>query len=114
MNRLGLEPLSAEIEQMLRDHAALVTEEKQANGAAELRQQLDVLFEKEWTQAKVGDIDWIRCKKINGTQVCVGVEIQVSARSEMLYKDRLHLRRRIECGDIFCRTERLHRAMRPR
>lgn len=100
MNRLGLGPLVAEIERMLRDHVALVTEEKQANGAAELRQQLDDLFESEWTQAKVGDIDWFRCKKIDGTQVCVGVEIQISGRSEMLYKDVLHLRRRIERGDI--------------
>ena len=100
MNRLGLGPLLTEIEQMLQSHVALLAEETQANGAAELREQLDGLFKDDWTPAKVGDIDWVRCKKINGTQVCLGVEIQVSGRSEMLYKDVLHLRRRIECGDI--------------
>ena len=100
MNRLGLGLLLKEVEQMLQGHVSLRAEEKEANGAAELRQQLDKLFHDDWKPAKVGDIDWIKCKKINGTRVCIGVEIQISGRSEMLYKDVLHLRRRIECGDI--------------
>lgn len=100
MNRLGLGGLIAEVENRLKDRRILVAEEKEANGAAELREQLDGLFKDDWTQAKVGDIDWIRCKTINGTKVCVGVEIQISGRSEMLYKDVLHLRKRIERGDI--------------
>jgi len=37
---------------------------------------------------------------VNGTRVCVGVEIQVSARSELLYKDILHLKSRLVSGDI--------------
>jgi hypothetical protein len=101
MNRLGLGQLVSEVIQMLQDHHSLVAEQKEANGAAELRDQLDRLFNGgDRKQAKVGDIDWIRCKKINGTGVCVGIEIQVSGRSEMLYKDVLHLRRNIEGGVI--------------
>jgi len=45
-------------------------------------------------------MDWSKCKTINGTRVCVGVEIQVSARSELLYKDILHLKNSIIIGDI--------------
>jgi len=53
-----------------------------------------------WQTGRTGDIDWIKCKTVNGTQVCVGVEVQVSARSELLYKDILHLRTRIVTGDV--------------
>jgi hypothetical protein len=49
---------------------------------------------------KTGDVDWSKCKVVNGTRVCVGVEIQISARSELLYKDILHLKTRIVTGDI--------------
>jgi len=47
-----------------------------------------------------GDVDWSKCKVVNGTRVCIGVEIQVSGRSELLYKDILHLKNRIAGGDI--------------
>ncbi len=101
MNRLGLGPLLTEIEKMLQSHVALLAEEKQANGARRNFGNSSTACSKTiGRRPKVGDIDWVRCKKINGTQVCLGVEIQVSGRSEMLYKDVLHLRRRIECGDI--------------
>jgi hypothetical protein len=49
---------------------------------------------------KSGDVDWSKCKVVNGTRVCGGVEIQVSARSELLYKDILHVKNRITGGDI--------------
>src|SRR5258708_39358274 len=72
------------------------------NGAAAIRELLDAKFleAKTWEQRKAGDVDWSKCKVVNGTRVCVGVEIQVSARSEMLYKDILHLKTRIVTGDI--------------
>ena len=100
MKRLGLSPLLEEVENLLRSYKVLLAEEKEANGAAELREQLDRLFTGDWKQMKTGDIDWVKCRVVNGTKVCVGVEIQLSGRSEMLYKDVLHLRRRIEQGDI--------------
>jgi hypothetical protein len=37
---------------------------------------------------------------VRGTRICIGVEIQVSARSELLYKDILHLKTKIVTGDI--------------
>lgn len=47
-----------------------------------------------------GDIDWTRCHTINGTKVCVGVEIQMSARSDLLVVDVMHLRGALERGEI--------------
>jgi hypothetical protein len=72
------------------------------NGAAAIRELLDATFSKTgtWESKRSGDVDWSKCKVVNGTRVCVGVEIQVSARSELLYKDILHLKTRIVSGDI--------------
>jgi hypothetical protein len=79
-----------------------VREKLHANGAAVIRELLDQRFLRsgKWQSKKSGDVDWSKCKAVNGTRICVGVEIQISARSELLYKDILHLRNRIAGGDI--------------
>jgi hypothetical protein len=46
MNRPGLYPVLTEIEKMRQSHIALLAEDKQANGAAELREQLDDSIER--------------------------------------------------------------------
>jgi hypothetical protein len=63
---------------------------------------LDATFaaSKTWEPKKTGDVDWSKCKIVNGTRVGVGVEIQISARSELPFKDILHLKNRIVTGDI--------------
>jgi len=43
-------------------------------------------------------VDWKKCKTVNGTRVCIGVEIQVSGRD--VYRDILHLKNRIVSGEI--------------
>lgn len=102
LSRLGLQPLVDEVVSLVRNTAIRVREQVQANGAAEIRQLLDQSFAASgtWQAKKSGDVDWSKCKVINGSKVCVGVEIQVSARSELLYKDILHLKNRIIGGDI--------------
>ncbi|MBI3281148.1 MAG: hypothetical protein HYZ57_15040 [Acidobacteria bacterium] len=67
-----------------------------------MRQLIDAAFQHDgtWECKKAGDIDWRKCKHLNGTEVCLGVEVQISARDELLYKDILHLRTRIVQGDI--------------
>jgi hypothetical protein len=37
-------------------------------------------------------VDWTKCHHANGTEVCLGIEIQMSARSDMLVMDVQHLR----------------------
>jgi hypothetical protein len=100
LRRLELGSLLEEALRGIQSITLYLVEAESAKDVTELQEQLDGLFKDDRTPAKVGDTGWVRCKSINGTHVCLGVEIQVSGRREMLYKDVLHLRRRIECGDI--------------
>jgi len=102
IERLGLQLLVDELRSVISEIQIRVAEEAQANGAAVIRELLDAGFAESgtWQPKKSGDVDWSKCKVVNGTRVCVGVEIQVSARSELLYKDILHLKNRIANGDI--------------
>jgi hypothetical protein len=69
--------------------------EKQKNGAGVIRELIDASFTKfpEWEQKKSGDIDWIKRIRYNQTIVSrIGVEIQVSGRSDLLARDIVHIR----------------------
>jgi hypothetical protein len=90
----GLEPIVEEVKDLVKSTSILLEERKREgstsfNGAAAIRQFLDDAFQKSgtWESKQSGDVDWSKCKVVNGTRVCIGVEIQVSARSELLYKD---------------------------
>ncbi len=98
--RLGLGPLLDELKTLLCSLEIRVLEERQANSAAVIREALDECFRAAgaWEQRKSGDVDWKKCKTLNGTRVCIGVEIQVSGRD--VYRDILHLKNRITSGDI--------------
>jgi hypothetical protein len=105
--RLGLQPLVQEVKDLVESTRILLEERKRrastsSNGAAAIRLLLDETFRKTgtWESKQSGDVDWSKCKVVNGTRVCIGVEIQISARSELLYKDVLHLKSRIVGGDI--------------
>ncbi|MBI4306599.1 MAG: hypothetical protein HY678_09815, partial [Chloroflexi bacterium] len=53
-----------------------------------------------WAKKTSGGIDWIKCRAVNGGRICLGVEIQVSGRSDLLIVDVTHLREGIQRGDI--------------
>lgn len=80
----------------------LVKEARDANGGAAVRKLVDVQFEQSggWAKKQTGDVDWIKCKTINGTRVCVGVEVQFSARSDLIVIDLIHLRKALVRGLI--------------
>lgn len=63
---------------------------------------MDAQFQKAkgWTKKQTGDVDWTKCQIVNGTKVCIGVEIQFSARSDLLVIDLIHLRKAIVRGHI--------------
>lgn len=98
--RLGLTPLLDELRAILEEFPLRVKEERDANGGAAVRKLIDARFQKSWAQAKVGEIDWTKCLTVNGTRVCIGVEVQMSARSDLLVVDVIHLRTAIENGQI--------------
>jgi len=102
IERLGLAPLVAQLKEILTAFELRVKEEKDANGGAAVRKLIDQRFEDAggWKITKSGDVDWIKCHVVNGTSVCIGVEIQFSARSDLLVMDICHLRDALTDGVI--------------
>jgi hypothetical protein len=104
IRRLGIKPLIDEIEFLVTDFPLLIKEERNANGAAAIRVMLDKRFEVAggWKITKSGGIDWQKSLPLNnsGAEVCVGVELQISARSDLLTNDLTHLMKAIEDGLI--------------
>lgn len=102
IQRLGLVPLFAELKEILVGFPLLVEERKDRNGGKTLRKMIDHRFEAKggWIKKVSGDIDWTKCHVINGTRACIGVEIQMSARSDLVVVDLIHLRRGFTTGLI--------------
>lgn len=101
--RLGLADLLLELQDILLSVDVRLQEEKEANGAAVLRKLIDAEFEARggWEKTGAGGIDWVKKLRYNQTiLVRLGVELQVSARSDMLIRDVIHLRNSIDKGLI--------------
>lgn len=100
--RLGLGDLYNELKQILTGFTLLVKEERDANGGAAVRKLIDAQFQaaRGWTKKQTGDIDWTKCRTIDGAQVCIGVEVQFSGRSDLIVVDLIHLRKAIADGKI--------------
>jgi len=101
--RLGLADLFIEVQQIFFDTDITLLEEKQANGAAFIREAIDANFSKagEWNKNTTGGIDWIKRIRYNKSIIArMGVEIQVSARSDLLIRDIVHLRNSLQDGEI--------------
>jgi hypothetical protein len=121
IGRLGLTPLIDEIKRVIEGFELLVKEQTDANGGAAVRKLLDTSFQEigGWAKKVTGDIDWIKCHRVNGTNVCVGVEVQVSARSDLLVVDMIHLTAafregRIDVGVIIVPSDKLSRFLTDR
>lgn len=102
VKRLGLSPLLEQVRDILTHFTLLVKEERDANGGAAVRKIIDSRFEEAggWNKKQTGGVDWTKCLPINGSRVCVGVEVQFSARSDLVVVDLIHLRRSIVDGVI--------------
>lgn len=92
-----------------------------ANGGAAVRKLIDQQFEAAggWTRKASGDIDWTKCQKSGRTTVCIGVEVQVSARSDLLVVDMIHLTEafrdgRLDLGVVVVPSDRLSRFLTDR
>ena len=101
--RLGLAHLFLELLEILISTEIRVLEKKQANGAARVREEIDKRFRdyQDWVQSKSGDVDWIKRLRYNQTIVSrIGVEIQVSGRSDLLARDIIHIRNNLQDSRI--------------
>jgi hypothetical protein len=99
IDRLGLDELLAEVRAIVTDFALLIEERKDANGTAGLRGMIDQRFRAAggWVQNKAGGVGWIKRQAINGRprHICIGVEVQVSGRSDVMSVDLIHLRKEL-------------------
>lgn len=100
--RLGLDGILDEVRKILSGFSLFVLEKKDSNGGAALREIIDERFTGAigWKKKQTGDVDWTKCHKVNGTEVCLGIEVQMSARSDMLVMDIHHLRTGMAAGRI--------------
>lgn len=91
-----------EVRKVLADFKLLLLEKRDSNGGAVLREIIDARFEAKggWKKKVSGDVDWTKCKVVNGTSVCIGVEVQVSARGDLVARDVHHLRDAVDDGRI--------------
>ena len=82
----------------------LILEAKDANGAGTLRKLIDARFKAAdgWVQKKTGGVDWMKQQAINSKPryICIGVELQVSGRSDLISVDLIHLRTQLLQGAI--------------
>ena len=102
IERLGLTGLLEEVRRIITGFQLAVLERRDANGGAAVRKLLDQRFSDAlgWTKHQTGDVDWSKCHVVNRTRVCVGIEVQVSARGDLLAVDILHLRKALVTGLI--------------
>jgi hypothetical protein len=114
IERLGLAPLLSEITTVIESLPLLVLEKKDGNGGAAVRKMIDAQFVSVggWAKRVTGDLDWTKCKIVNGTRVCIGVEVQFSARSDLIVVDMIHLNKafregRIDVGVLLVPSDRL-------
>jgi hypothetical protein len=103
INRLGLRPLVSEVIRSIRETRIFILEQKGANGTVPVRTAFDntLLGKGGWAQNVVGDIDWIKDIRYNNTIIArLGVEFQISARSDLVIRDLIHLRNNLQSGNI--------------
>ena len=97
--RLKLGSLVAEAESTLGSFQLSVVEERHANGTKGVRQSIDAAFDQlgGWKKLTSGGIDWTKQGAGGST---IGVEVQVSGRSDMLAVDIMHLKEKMLAGEI--------------
>jgi len=102
IKRLGLTLVIEELFKIVSEFTLFVQETKNSNSGAVVREKIDSRFEiaEGWIKGGTGEIDWTKSLIINGVRVCIGVEIQVSARSDLIIIDLIHLRKAIIEGKM--------------
>ena len=101
--RLGLADLFLELQDIIFDAVVNIEETPEANSGAGVREILDAQFRlrDNWQNTATGGIDWIKRYRYNQTYLArIGVEVQVSARSDLVVRDIIHLRNDLQRGHI--------------
>ena len=96
--RLGLDSLLREIETAVTGFRLVIKEARYANGTRGIRQSIDARFAAigGWKKIASGGVDWSK-ENDSGS---IGVEVQVSGRSDLLAVDVLHLKKELTEGRL--------------
>jgi hypothetical protein len=103
VSRLGLSGLFLELQSALLDTELLVRESRDGNSGAAVRERIDDALNLlgGWQKKVAGGIDWVKKIRYNDTVIArLGVEIQVSARSDLMVRDIVHFRNSLQEGEI--------------
>lgn len=97
--RLGLQPLLDEVDAAISGFTLLIREARHANGTKWIRETIDNQFQSlsGWTKLVSGGVDWTKSDSADRT---MGVEVQVSGRSDLLAVDVLHLHGQLSGGHL--------------
>ena len=117
VTRLGLDSLLTEVESALTGFRLAIKEARYANGTRAIRQSIDAQFVAigGWTKIASGGVDWSKANDRGS----IGVEVQVSGRSDLLAVDVLHLKTeliegRLDAGVIVVPDDTLSRFLTDR
>lgn len=101
--RLGLANLFLELQHIIFDAVVLIEETPKGNSGAVVREAIDAQFtlRGEWVNTASGGIDWVKRSRYNQTIITrIGVEVQVSSRSDLVVRDIVHLRNALQASEI--------------
>jgi hypothetical protein len=101
--RLGLAATFFELQEILISIPIEIVEKARANSGRAIREAIDASFAEnvDWKKTTSGGIDWIKRIRYNQTYLArLGVEIQVSSRSDLLIRDIVHLRNSLQKAEI--------------
>ena len=101
--RLGLAHLFLEGQEILMSTEGHILDRKHGNGAGVVRQRIDERCKQydEWQHSPSGDVDWIKRVRFNESVLArLGVEMQVSGRSDLLARDIVHIRNQLQDSHI--------------
>ena len=115
--RLGLSSLLEEVEAAVRGFRLAIKEARYANGTRQIRESIDARFSAMggWKKIVSGGVDWSK----ENDRGSIGVEVQVSGRSDLLAVDVLHLKTeliegRLDAGVIVVPDDTLSRFLTDR
>ena len=103
ISRLGMSDMLFELLNMLMDTKIFLEEKKDANSGMVIRRKIDGMLEgaEDWVKMATGDLDWVKSKKTTlTTTIKMGVEIQISARSDLVIRDLVHMRENMKLGRV--------------
>lgn len=101
--RLGLTDLFLNVQEIVLETRVTLIESVRANRAGRIKKEINASFfsRKDWVQTKAGAIH--RGRRLFDNRNCrpiLGVQIQVSARSDLLIRDVVHLRNSLQKAEI--------------